>query len=462
MKGRVQQSCLLVPNSCSLGRVLWLLSIAVLTVTISLVTVGGGCPPPDQGPNGDSEEVWDPDEFTFDVELASDTVVVDQDHLDLLVESDTENHIYTFEAAGVESSGLELAAGKNLVLHGITVRRITSVETVADNLVVQTEFVPLNEVITDGTIAWDYGVEFTSAKVAALEIPGQGIIPIKEGTPIDVTVTVDDLTYQIQATLDTETSTFTFTVTKELGAGLSARYVAQGQIRRFRSRNTIDFQGGQLQQFDHQLNGMEGDVTLELTVAGSGDDFVNLELPVTIMRIPFTVGFIPVELKIKIQFVINATVPVDGSSRVKANFKYDSDLGFNFDGVDVSAGGRLGSITFGDELHETGASSAIGVNFGMGFPRVELSILGDSVVPWAQTAFLIGGSFTVFPACQTADAQFLGAAGYDLGLFGMTLVSGSKTFFSEKRELLRSGNCPEEKAEHQASGWLLQSDISYY
>lgn len=404
-------------------------------------------------------ETWDPDSFTFDVQTVPGTVMIDQDHLSLLVDSDTENHVYTINTEGEQAAGLDLTAGKLLVIHGVDVRRITTVTPNGNNLVLETEFVPLNEVITEGTIAWDYGVEFTPAKIRSVEVPGKGIIFTKAATPIEFDLDIGEYNYAIKATLDTEFTTVEFTITKGLLGSAEAKLVAIGDIRRFRSKDTITFAGGQLREFGHELNGMRGELTMELIVLASGNDFINLELPATIMKIPFLVGFIPVELNVKVQFVINASVPVDGSSHVKTKFNYDSDLGFSCDGVNVSAQGRLGAIEFGKDINQTGASGAIGANFGMGFPRVELSILHDSVVPWAQTAFLIGGSYTFTPPCQTADAEFIGAAGYDLGLFGLNLLSGRKTFFDEKKELLRAGNCSKDAiadAMLDASGLLVE------
>jgi hypothetical protein len=396
------------------------------------------------------EEPWEPDSFTFDVEVVPEAVMIAEEQLDLVLDSDPENHVYTFSAAGLQSAGLELAAGQPLIIHGVAIRRITSIQTDGDQVVVETEYIRLNEVITDGVVAWDYGVEFTPERIQSVEIPGKGIIYPKDGTPIEFSITVGELTYDIKATLDEEFTTVEFTVTKGLGGTAKARFVLTGELRRFRSRDTIEFAGQELQEFGHELNGLTGEVTLELVVAASGEDFINLELPVPIMKIPFLVGPIPVVLNIRAQFVINASVPLDGSSRVKTKFNYNSDIGFTSDGIDFSAGGRMGDVTFGQDVNQTGASSAISVNFGVGFPRVELSIAGDSVVPWAQTAFLIGGSYTFQPACQTADALFLGAAGYNLGFFGVDLLSGSKTFFQEKKELLRAGDCPPGKQDEDA------------
>jgi hypothetical protein len=156
---------------------------------------------------------------------------------------------------------------------------------------------------------------------------------------------------------------------------------------------------------------------------------------------------IPVILNVKVQFVVNALVPAEGSSRVKASFSYDSDLGLSYNGTTVETGGRLGAVNFGEEVTETGAAGPVGANFGMGFPRVELGIFGETIVPWAQTAFLIGGSFTMIPPCQTADAEFLGAAGLNLKFLGVKVNLGSHTLFRMKEELLRAGECPSSAAQ---------------
>lgn len=382
------------------------------------------------------------DEFIFDVELAPETIYIDEDLLGLLLDEDLENEVYTFDAAGLAAQGVELLENAPLIIHGKTIRRIAALREEAGAIIVETEYCTLNEAIHEGTIAWDYGVAFTPEKIAAIELPGWGKVYPKAGEPIVFDITIGDYNYKITCTLENTHATAEFIVSKSLPGSAGARLEAKGEIQRFRSRNNIVLAGGAPSDFDHQLNGMRGDLTLELIVAASGNDAINFEFPVPVMTIPFVVGFIPVELKIKIQFVINAVVPYDGSSRVKTAFHYDSDLGFSYDGISLSAGGYLGSVGFGDPIHQTGASSAISTNFGVGFPRVELSIARETLVPWAQTAFLIGGSYTFTPACQTADALFLGALGYKLGFLGWNIASGSKTLFREEKELLRSGQCP--------------------
>lgn len=416
-----------------------ILAYSLLFVALALSV---GCPKD----NND----WKPDSVTYDVDLASNTVLIDAAHLNLLVNADDENHVYTLNAAGVQAAGLDLAVGKPLVIHGVAARKIASVTPDGDNLVVETDFVPLNEIFTDGTIAWDYGVEFTPDKIQIVEVEGKEYAVPKDGTPVNISFEIGEYKYEIKATLDGESSTFEFTVTKGLAATVEGKFVASGTIQRFRSKNDFELSGGELKSWGTDFTGMSGDATLELIVTASGADAVDYKLPVPIMKIPFLVGPVPVVLGVKIQFVIKGSVPYDGSAHVKSKFTYNSDLGLKFDGTEVSAGGSLAGLTFGDATHQTGASSAVGANFGIGFPRVELSIFGDSIVPWAQTAFLIGGSYTFTPACQTADAEFIGAVGYNLGLFGFDLLSGKKTLFDHKKELLRAGSCSKGSASEDA------------
>ena len=398
---------------------------------------------------------WAEDTETFDATLAPGVSVVAEEDLDRLILGWNEEYrAYQLDSTVADELGLDPQVGDPLIFAGLDIRRVSYVEEDSEGIYIETETLPLNEVFSDGEISWDHGIEFTPDIVKTIEIPGVGVYPVKAGTPINITFDIGEIHYEIKCTLAKETADFEFNVTKDLAGQLKARFTAKGQIARFRSKDQMVFDSGELQVFGHDLTGMRGQANLELAVTGSGNDFIDYKLPVPIMKIPFAVGIVPVVVSVGAQFVINASVPVDGSSLVRTSFSYDSDLGLSFDGITTQAGGRMGDLTFGDAQHQTGASSAISANFGIGFPRVSLSIAADTLVPWAQTAFLIGGAYTFYPACQTADAQFIGAVGYDFGLLGFKLFSGSKTLFSEKKELLRAGDCDKGAGSDEAAALL--------
>jgi PKD repeat protein len=402
---------------------------------------------------------WAPDSTTFNVEVAPEVELVEEEDLaSVILQYNPDEHAYLLDLNATDALGLDLALGDPLVLAGIEVGRISRLEVDGSEAYIETETIPLNEVFPDGEIAWDYGVEFTPDLVKSIEIPGVGEFPVKEGTPINIVYDSNGLNFEIRVTLNTTSADFDFTVTKSIAAATKGRFTAKGQISRFRNQNQIRFESGQLQDFGHTLKGMQGNANLDLVVTATGTDLVDFKLPVPIMKIPFVVGYIPAVLGIGAQFVVNAVVPADGSAQLGTQFTYNSDLGFSYDGTTVQAGGRMGDVTFGDAVHQTGASSAISANFGIGYPRVSLDIAGGTLVGWAQTAFLVGGSFTFMPACQTADAQFIGSAGYDLGILGVQLASGSKKLFEQKKELLRAGQCSKSDA-FAAAAAALEDDL---
>ncbi len=388
--------------------------------------------------------IYQPDEYEFDVQWDPSTTLVEESQLALLKDADTDNHVYTFDAAGVASSGLDLSPGRILLIHGLALRKIGSVQQVGSDLVVETEYVPLTEAITECTIAWDRLIDFSAETISTVTVAGREVRPRADGVVPQFKFTVGDFTYDIDWKLLGDKATFKFTVEKSLAGPAGAKFVAEGEIRSFRSSDLIAIKGKQLQNFDHKLEGVEGDLTLSLIVAASGRDVVNLEPTYTLLTVPFMVGILLVVLTIKIQFVINASVPIEGSSQISARFTYDSDLGLHYDGIDVQNDARLGDLTMDGDKTDVGAGAAIGVNFGIGFPRIGLSILRESVVGWAQPAYLIGGSFTFTPPCKEVKVRFLGAAGYSLSFFGKgPKFTGSTTFFDQEKVIFRSAECPD-------------------
>lgn len=415
--------------------------VLVFVTAIALVACSSSTPTPGGGDGGGTSD----DQFTFDVDWTPQTTVVSEAQLALLKDADVENHRYTFDAAAVAGSNLDLSPGRVLVVHGTSVRRISAVQEVGPDLIVETEYAPLTDAVANGNLGWDYNLDFSPQKLESLSVAGRTFTPTAEDT-IAFNFKDGAFTYDLNIKLNGDRSDYTFTVTKGVGSSASARFVAEGKLEAFKSQDQIVIENSTLKRFGHEQKGMRGETTLSLIVAGSGQDFVDLKLPFAVLKYPFLVGPIPVVLNVKIQFVVNAYVPFDGSSQVKTKFTFDSDMGFDYNGSEVKTTGQIGPHSLTREVAQTGASSAIGVNFGVGYPRVELGIAGETVVPWAQTAFLIEGSYSFMPPCQLARAAFIGAGGIDLKFFGLETSVPAKTFFDQRRTLLRAGDCPPDTA----------------
>ena len=229
---------------------------------------------------------------------------------------------------------------------------------------------------------------------------------------------------------------------KEVTKSIKVKYSMDGFVKRFRSKAKIRFEDSFCKEFDYKNEGVEGEVKLELIATSSQNDLINgLNLPFVLFKMPFIVGGIPVTVSCKILFYVNSKMDATASSWINTTFKYNSTTGIKWDGVKVGVSGKMGPYDIKKGKMQTGSASSVGITFGVGFPRYEVSLFNDAVVPWIHTAFQIAGTFTTgIKSCQTADAWFMGACGYEFKFLGLS-KKGSKNLWEIKKELLRTGDC---------------------
>ncbi|MEA1877419.1 MAG: hypothetical protein U9N86_11190 [Bacteroidota bacterium] len=380
------------------------------------------------------------DLFVFDVDWVQGTVYFDEDALSDLEKVDTADFRYYFDESNVEASAL--TAGDVLVIHGLALRKVTSISNNGDQIVVETEYASLNEAISDGTVSWDYGVNFTSDLQPEMSIDGQ-IHQFKRSTGDSFTLStkIGSFDYKITMVFKGNKAEVTQEIEKSVGDDVKVKFACEGVIEQFRTSNKIVYKNSELAEYEYDNKGLKGELTVSLTAAGSGQDKISFEFPTTLISFPFMVGPIPVKVNVKVFFVAEAFVPPEGSAQVSAKFTYNSGTGVKYSlGGDVQANGDEGSYSIKKKKAQTGAASAIGINFGLGFPRLEVGIFGSLLVPWVHTAFLVGGDFTFTPACQQAKAAYIGACGYDFGILGYE-KKGIKNLWYIEEILLQSGDC---------------------
>jgi len=233
-----------------------------------------------------------------------------------------------------------------------------------------------------------------------------------------------------------------FEISKDLASPVTAKFLAKGSIENFYSSTEMKFENGKLTKFEQKNPDMQGDLLLNLTVAGSGRDVITFDFPVVLLKFPMMAGPIPVTINVKVLFVFNCSVPVDGSSQIEVKFNYNSTTGIQYNGTTVSANASMGDQSMDENIAQTGASSAIAANFGLAFPRLEIGAFEDVIVPYIQTAFLIGGDYTFTPACQQAKSQFIAACGLNLSFLGFN-YNANTVLWQEEKVLLQSGDCPQ-------------------
>jgi hypothetical protein len=376
----------------------------------------------------------------YNVTLTSNTVYIDSLDVQSLVHMDTAEHVYYFESSEPKIAGLKV--DDILLIYGIALRRVTAISVDGGETRVETAYASLNEAIRDGEISWNKQISFKDGVKPVVLMNGKNMVSKSTGTDdFEFEFSYGAFNYRIKFAFTEKKADVEFEITKDLVKPITAKFLATGSLQNFSSSTDMVFANSKLTKFAQKNSDITGDLTLNLTVAGSGRDDIAFDFPVVLLKYPIMVGPIPVVISLKVLFVINCVVPVDGSAQVEVKFDYKSTTGFKYDGTNVSADASMGDQSMNKNIAQTAASSAIGVNFGLAFPRIEIGAFGEILVPWIQTAFLIGGDYTFTPACQQAKSQFIGACGIDLSLAGLG-YNAKKTLWQEEKVLLKSGDCP--------------------
>lgn len=410
-------------------------------IVVFLLSVS--CGDESTSPSVNESDLWGHDEIQHELEWNDDAVYFDSADVAALHSYNEDSGIVTFYLPNDKAESLEV--GDVIILHGKAIRKVQSLSPDMQSLVVSTEQALLVEAVKNGTISWDYGVDFNKvAHYAAGKKHGDHIQVILTGdTIINESVSVSGYDFSILMVYQNEQfAKVKLVCQKKISGNLKGSFEAEGIIKRFRSTGDINIENSQISKMNYANEEVNGELTLALTVTASGNDNLNLELPVQLLPPIVIPGPIPIMLNIKVLFLVNGVVPLDGSSRVEAKFKYDSRQGFKFNGVKATPDASAGDWKIDKNKAETGASSPIGINFGLAFPRLEISAAGDILVPWIHTAYLIGGDFTTMPPCQQAKASFIGACGLDISFAKIFKYSKSHTLWNHEKILLQAGDCP--------------------
>jgi hypothetical protein len=379
-------------------------------------------------------------EGNFDATFTDQTVYFDASETDRdVVSIDEARMIYTLRNSSDKAKNLK--KGDIILLHGKALGKVERVTTQGSNIVVEAVHADLNELIEDGTIEWTTYCDFHPDMELEAMVGDEVFAPkTRAGKTVKFDFEYGGYKYSISMEMNNDKGKVKIEMTKPLGPGLAAKFAAEGEVSAFYSQNKIEFKNRELQHYGHANKNLQGDITLSATVAGSGNAALDYKPAVILGKYAFMVGPIPTVITLKMQILLNAVVPLDGSARLETRFKYNSETGFSYDGTDVKTKGRIGDYSLEDKAIDTGASSAIAVNFGIGFPRIEVGIFGNLVVPWIQTAFLINGDFTFNPVCRRAKASFIGGCGYNLSFLGFK-HSATQNLWQQDRTFFQSGEC---------------------
>jgi hypothetical protein len=352
----------------------------------------------------------------------------------------------TFKETATNAS--KLKAGSIVFIYGKALKKVASVTSSSGKIQVQTTSCTLNEAISDGEISWKQNLKWTKELISSIRVDTKAPQVTKvTDTTFEVKFPMpNSLECEIKMNMKNEKLETSIEVTREINKFTKVKYSFEGYLQNMKNEGKIKFQNSQLREFKCTNSNIEGECTVGITAIASSSDLLGpIEIPFTLIKVPYIFYGIPVTLNLKLLLVINTKMAsIDASAFLKTKFKYNSIAGITYDGTDVGVTASAGPYNF-DYLKDSNwvaTSVAAGINFGIAFPRLELDIFDETVVPYIQTAFLVGGSFTAgVKTCLTVDASFIGAVGFNFNFFGLAKGSGTKNLWQYDKNIKKIGDC---------------------
>lgn len=449
------------------------------------------------------------DATTWDVTLQDDATVVPGD---VAVTTAVDGQ-YSLDTEAAAAAGITLEEGHTLLLAGRAVRRITAVSTDGETTTVSTEAGSLADVIEDGAVAWDVPIGFgfdqfvteqpddavaapanrsstraaasrSTTRAAALgaqpvltsistRMPDGRVLPVaadgdvargiwdsieidEQAGSVSWEYTVDATRYRLRLTSAGDTVEVLVVVSRGAEGEETMAFRAEGSIGALRSTADSSWAGGDLASSDVALEQLAADVDVSLAVAGAGVSPIDFTIPVPMLTYTWLVGPVPVTLDLTAEIIGNVNAQANAAATAEASFSYRGDAGFTFGGADVATSGNTAIAEMDPEPADSSAGMGLDVDaqFGIGFPHVTLSVLGQGLVPEMRVGHVIGSSLqwggpaAGFPAsslCKRAYVRQIVSGGYEFSVLGVALASNDEPFVLYEDERRTTGDsCPDE------------------
>lgn len=419
-------------------------TLLIILLLLSVIIISGGC-----GGDKKGNEVPEPDKSTYEVEFTENTIVVEEDVMQSFISSDKESGIYKFNSDADDL--LDLQPGKIVFFYGHSVRRVSSVTEQGNEIIVNTEYVTLNEAIKNGTIGWENKIDWSpdqpEIQNASLFI-GDEIFAAQETSEFKIhyegklqgwDLSVDLLPKDNKLTID-------ITASKEVGGQKVCTVTGKGFISQFTNQVHFRFTDSNLDNFEIVNHGINGELEIKFAAVQLGTETAQLVIPAKI-KIPTRVYGIPVSFNLGCNLKIFPEVRGGASSQASYKLTYDSDMGFKFANNSAEATSKLNSHNM-EVTGETVSAGMIttGVGVGLEFPRIEVAILNEVIVPY----FLYNTSITTFyepgiasnvPPCQEGKMKVKCVSGVDLKFLGVSYAFSKDHFEKERKWQTEGSQC---------------------
>lgn len=405
------------------------LSCRSILVSITLILFMGACSSSSTGPSGKDDNENSTQKISqegVDADLSDETVFIDDQTTESAMnDADNENNTYTFDQQALADAGVDLEVGEVMLISKVALGRITSVSESNGEVKVETEFAALTEAFENADIGWERSFEFTPEVLANSVIEFQG----KHFKPSKVSATkseweISSGPYKGKASIEASGSSATITVGLKKEEGNTAvGFSAKTTIKEIANYTNIEIRDHETKSFEFTQPNMGGEVELKLAAAGGGVDQDIGIGPLAMLKIPFTIGPIPVVLAVNVRTVAKIDVKGNASAVANTKFSYNGRSGLKYDGTNVSTDF---DNAIANPNHQGGSgdlAALIGVNvnaqWGFTAPELELQMFGNTLVPYLRPEFYLRANLYWGPVCQKISAEYKVAAGLSFRFLGV-------------------------------------------
>ena len=404
----------------------------------------------------------EPEKQEFEATLQENTASVSKSVMNDLVSYDEKTGTYIFASNSGEIEDLKL--GMVVLFEAHSLRKIKSVTNDDGNTIIETEFAKLTDYFKDAKINYSALVDWNDTSTGAINMKvGQPIVTM--ATPMlglkmkNSALETNNLNFQnefgVKFKREIRGWKVEFELKPEAGGKLKIKLVAEkerrcsitaeGFISSFTSNANIVIENGNTQNFSYSNDGLEGEIEIKFAAVGLGSDIAQLEIPAKIERTILVYGIIPVTLRLKANLQIYPEVAVGSSSQVSMKLTYNSTMGFAYEAGRVRSDGDIR----GENAEQTGDSNTAtagiaGMGVSVEFPRFEIGILGNVVVPYLllkthTSSYLSTGLLDNTP-CHFAEMKYKGHAGVTLNFLNLVSINNDYKLFDKKKRWEADGS----------------------
>ncbi len=375
----------------------------------------------------------------------SNVVFADNENSDIVL-FDTTSSVIHFK--GTSTKAKSLKADDNFVINKWEYYKVVKTVNQGSEVLITVGPANLTDVAKDANLTWNQYVNFDKQEIlnGIKAIPGSQIQVVTTDS-VGYSARVGSYLYSIGLKLLSGKVRINITCEKIILDTKVAKLTLIGEVRNFRTRGKIEVVNHQLMMYDSQSDYLEGEFDLKAVAAGSGSD-LKIEVPLRLFRFPIA-GIPILFFDVRCLVVMNALLPAGASTLLDYKFKFVVDEGFQYDVQSKKCTPSANVRTY--EMKEnskpqSGAAGAMAMSWGLAVPRFEIRLglpsVYNTTIGWVHSAYLIGGDYTFTPPCQQSKARFIGAYGWSLGAFGLSVASGTGNLWDYEKVFLKAGDCP--------------------